>query len=306
MDRLKAKGFRNHCAYLHSVDKGKSQGRVNVVFLYSSYESSTKELPFSLLCPHSISVEPQKVGGFGETVHLPLASPTIKNPFHSPRIAKYLINTWMDKLGLWPDSIIVALESATNKSVFNNSAGIEGVHNHDKNHTSTFREDMSSLPHLFDRRWNDSYNGNRLAMDQLKTAGFVIESRVSRKEKEAEKCDIDIDEGGVHSEMKWGKKGKPKKKSVKAVVVELERYLCMMNSALENGKKDGVLVYDNSSMRSKWKVLKGHASLVCGQFMGHVTFTEWCNGKRELSLKDDWVRVIESFCRKYGGDEVVG
>ena len=79
----------------------------------------------------------------------------------------------------------------------------------------------------------------------------------------------------------------------------------MMDSALENGKKDGVLVYDNS-MRSKWKVLKGHASLVCGQFMGHVTFTEWCNGKRELSLKDDWVRVIESFCRKYGGDEVVG
>lgn len=78
----------------------------------------------------------------------------------------------------------------------------------------------------------------------------------------------------------------------------------MMNSALESGKNAGVLVYDES-IRSKWNVLKGHASVVCEKFMGHVTFTEWCNGKRELSLKDDWVRVIESFRTKYGGDDDV-
>ena len=45
---------------------------------------------------------------------------------------------------------------------------------------------------------------------QLKTSGFVIviESHVTRKGKRAEQCCIDADEGGVHSEMKWGKKFK--------------------------------------------------------------------------------------------------
>lgn len=65
---------------------------------------------------------PSNTGKFDDQESYPLSS----------NFVNYLTNTWMDKVGSWLDSIIAALESATDKSAYNNSiAGIEveGVHN---------------------------------------------------------------------------------------------------------------------------------------------------------------------------------
>ena len=123
----------SHC----SVDKGKSQWRVDVVFLYLSYEHSTKELPFLLICPHSISFEPQiRSVGLVKQCTFPWWQVQQSRILSTLLVLSNISLThgWITfKFGL---SIIAALESATDKSAFNYSAGFEGVHNHDKkNHT---------------------------------------------------------------------------------------------------------------------------------------------------------------------------
>jgi hypothetical protein len=80
---------------------------------------------------------------------------------------------------------------------------------------------MSSVSVLILRRWEDSFNGSRLAMNQIRTFRSVIEQKKNRADRKGKKGT------GENSDMKW-----KKVRRVSEVVRELEVYRNRMESAL--------------------------------------------------------------------------
>ena len=86
---------------------------------------------------------------------------------------------WSSRVPLWSNAIINLIEEASNRFLFSSSQGIEGLINQEKTHTSTHKQDMSSLPAY--RRWEDCINGSRYLVKQIIGLGHDIECKEARK-----------------------------------------------------------------------------------------------------------------------------
>ena len=161
--RLKKKKLNAICSYLFTVDKEKSTGIIGLCYLFSCYEDSTNSRTTNVINNGDVSLHPLKIGGFKIDVNLPMINGVIDNPLHSARLVDYLCDFWMSRPSLWSRAIISLWEEAYDKKFFGNNQGVEGVISQEKNQRSTFKEDTSSLSALMLRRWDDSFNGSRLA-----------------------------------------------------------------------------------------------------------------------------------------------
>jgi hypothetical protein len=292
LKKLDAKKLDSICSYLSEVNKEENIGRIGLCYLFSCYKDSTPSRSTSVIYNGDVSLHPFKIGGLGVDVKLPMNSGKVDNPLYSERMVTYLCGFWMSRPALWSRAIIAVLEDAFDRKFFANSQGVEGVINQEKNHRSTFKEDMSSLSALMLRHWEDSFNGSRLAMNQIRTFRSVIEQKKNRADRKGKKG---IDE---NSDMKW-----KKVRRVSEVVRELDVYRNRMDSALVMSSRSGGVSYRENSLTAKWRVLSQHAtSMGDASFMGKNVFIEWMKNERKIALQSDWKAVIDSFCVRYGCD----
>ena len=137
-------------------------------------------------------------------------------------------------------------------SLYSNNQGLEGSFNYEKNHVSTHRGDMSSIPEFIHRRWNDNVEAGRLLSRQLSTSH-------SRIKKRGEKAKI----VKVESEMKW----KRTPGTIKAIN---GRWLDRMEAALNATRESGVDIPHHNL--GKYREMSKHAIELDSNFASHMTF----------------------------------
>ena len=264
--------------YLHSIDRVRNQGTINICYIFSCYDIDENEVE---------TIAPQRTGGFSVTVDLPMTSGRIPSPIRSERGSDYWMY-WVNRAPLWALASVNITETALDARIFPNNQGLEGSINQQKTHTSTVKEDMHELSAIIHRRWNDTFESGRLLRKQLKDAGRVIRRRKGRAIKKA---------GGKESNMKWKKKSRSPK-------AKLEKWKKDLDTALAAAQAMGKADYRDKSIASKWRVLRDYAVTRDASFMGKPSFTRWYSGKRELALQSHAVEVLKSFCATYATSNV--
>jgi len=144
------------------VDKEKSQGQINICFVYSCYDNDANG---------NEVISAQRIGGISVTVDLPMTSKFIVSPLRSIRGSDYWMMFWMSRVPLWCRASIHISELALDARIFSNNQSLEGGINQAKNLTSTVKEDMSELSALVLKRWDDCFESGRLLFKQLREAG---------------------------------------------------------------------------------------------------------------------------------------
>ena len=169
--------------------------------------------------------------------------------------------------------------------IYSNNQSLEGSFNQEKNQTSSVDEDMSSIPSLFLRRWDDSIETGRLLSRQASRCSSVVNDR----EKKAKKKDQDI----IESDMKW----KPRHATIRSVNKIWKNAMEKALRAAEKAEKKCL-----GSNLAQLNALVAHAEENNLHFMSMVTYNKWVRGERENLLTDDTIAVIDSFCKKYIGE----
>ena len=307
LKRLDKKGFLFSCTYLQKKDTKNDtgtndNGTIGICILYSCYQDrDPNDKPTSILNENSNVIFPRKTGGMSADATLPMTAMEVDNPLFCPKMAEYF-RFWSGRVALWSNAIIDLIEEASNKFLFSSSQGIEGLINQEKTLTSTHKQDMSSIPALIARRWDDCFNGSRYLVKQIIGLGHSIECKEARRlgyetsgnaTKRISKlvcgatdkddrlgvvnCDRDTNNGGdlsciggdevggCNSEMIWRRTGKKKtKKSMVKIANELMEYQKKLEMALTRGKEMGKFNYNEKSLRSKWSVVKDHVVVMEG------------------------------------------
>ena len=278
VDRMK-KDMKVACPYLHSVDKKKKKGTINFCFVYSCYETNNDGTEI---------IAPQKIGGISLEVDLPMTKSTIRNPLFSSRGSEYWMNTWLNRVALWSTPIICVAELALDARIFRNNQGLEGCINHEKNHTSTTKEDMSCLSALIVKRWKDTIPAAKLLARQIRRSPHVIKKRKNLAYKK---------NSGVQTKersMVW-----KKKKNDGSTKVALIRWKNKMEGAIIRAQRAGDIKLKSNKPFSKWNVMRDHANAMDASFMSSTTFYAWIEGRRDILLSRASEKVIDDLYYKY-------
>ena len=266
--------------YLSDVTSRK-KGRVNIVYIYSPYTSDENG---------EESVSPQFIGGVTVEVNLPCKSNIIRNPLFSPVAVRYLMDYWLNRIGLWSNSVIDVANTAMDANIYSCNQSIEGTICQEKNGVSTVSEDMKDIANLISRRAEDVVKLGRLLSNQIDTAQDTIERRKTRQS--IRQVILDDDGVNMESEMVW-------KRTPGTTRAQLRYNKERMMLALHRGMSNGKFQYTESVVTSMWRILCAHALTIDLQFMGIAVFKEWTSDKRTNPLKKVWTDVIDHFHRTH-------
>jgi len=276
--------------YLKRITNSGKSGFIHVCYVIS---------PNAIDEDGSKTDSPQLLGGVFVEVPLPHASGVIRNPLYSNVAAEYVLMYWMNRIGLWNQSIIDLSNLALDANVFPCNNSLEGFISWEKNCNLDLSQDISDVASLIDKKWRDSVGMGKLLANQITMASTVVERREKRKAMrvmKATRASAKSNKGQSDNNKDGGMLWKRTPGTIKAKLhADRER----MMSALEIGRSRGDYQYDDANSKSIHRAMSEYACNIDSNFMGIDTFRKWMNGTRTNSLNKTWCNVIEHMYDKY-------
>lgn len=258
--------------YLNSVNGTK--GTINCLYVIAPYQENEE---------NEEVVKPKYVGGVTVVVNLPHRCNEVRNPLYCPEAAEYVMEFWLNRIGLCCQASISIANAALETSAFASNQSLEGRFCWEKHSVSTVHQDTSCLASLIHRRYEDMVGVGRLLCNDISKA----ERGLSRK-RDTNNQHPESDE----SEMQW-------KRTTGQARLQLQLYKEKMLSALEIGQVKGDFQFAKTNLASMWRILNSHATDNGMSFMSVHVFREWVNMRRSKLLKREWSSVIDHFHQEY-------
>lgn len=285
VDRMMGKGEEKSMmfavTYLTAVTAKK--GTINCLYVLSPYKRNEENEEI---------VAPKFISGVTVDVSLPHKSNVVRNPLYCPEAAEYVMDFWMNRIGLACQASVSLADIALDANVFASNQSLEGHIRWEKHGVSSVTNDMSSVANLIHRRYDDMVGVGRLLSNQIdKATGGILSPKAS-------KCDtnngdiVGVNPDAEESEMQW-------KRTAGQARIHLQHYRNKMLSALELGKDNGNFEYEKNNIASMWRVLEAYATNKGMSFMGVQTFRTWVSMTRSKVLKREWSDVIDNFYEEY-------
>ena len=285
MGRLKGENAMNFSVCcLKEVDKKKKKGQVVVTFVTSPYTKGEDGEEF--VCAKVLN------GGLVE-ISLPHVSNSIRNPLFCPIAAAYVRDYWLNRVGLWCETIIDTINLAIDARAFSCNNSCEGFISGQKNTVSTVDDDSSSIADWAYRQYHTSEGMAMLLSNQMGEANDRISSKRNRVDISSDGSDEMSGDNALYSNMEW-------KRNSGTTRHHLKHYRDLMMQGLQGGRDKGAFNFSTTSKSSMWSVLNQHAHNQGLNFMSITTFREWMDGKRKSLLEKDWSDVIDDFYTTYG------
>ncbi len=261
--------------HLKSVNGTKGMGTVACLYVIAPYDEDEEGEEI---------VKPKYVGGVEVDVKLPHTSNEVRNPLYCPEAAEYVMEYWLNRMGLCSQASISIANAALSTSAFASNQSLEGRICWEKHSVSTVHQDMSCLASLIHRRYEDMVGVGRLVCNEISKA----EGGLSRQ-----KSDTNVQQPeSEESEMQW-------KRTSGTTRLQLQVYRDKMFAALEVGKANGSFEYEKKNVASMWRVLDAYANAHGMSFMSVHVFRSFVNMKRNRLLTKDWASVIDHFIEEY-------
>ena len=278
-------------AYLSTIDAETNVGTVNICVVMTVTQTLTLNLKLMF--------------------HFHTPAKTL----HSPTAANYIVEYWMNRIGLWASPLMEITQQALNARIFTSNQGVEGTFNYEKNQVSTFNEDTADIASLVNRRSQDNIENGRMLRCQIGESRLVISARKRRKAKvkkfapshntEMKRSSVPSHETScIHNEESSNNEdlGMQWRGNSKTTKAELNRWKAKMDTALSLARELGMIDsrYNEKVRRSKWRVMDSYARTIDQSFMSYQIFNKWMAGKRTTPLMKPWRDIINKFAEDAG------
>ncbi len=278
------------CVYLNKVNKWKRTGTVKVVFVISPYRVGDDGIE---------KVYPYHLGGFEATISLPNNDQRIRNPMFCEEAADYICNQWLNRIGLWSESVLEMVNTAVDRDIFSHNNSVEGTFRAEKHDISEMDEAITSLPAYINMRWKQSVGAGRLVSNEIQRAIDRITNKRRRRINANDAStgnnvkDTSVATGRqVESEMMW-------KSTAGQVRQELIEKSNKVIQTIQKGNDIGKWKVDTNNKKAMWRIVYDFAAENATSFMKYGNFLNWMKLELKKPLKREWRDVIDSFIKQF-------